>query len=472
MKMRMNALGLVAAVFAMTHVQGAEIDPAVYGFSPSAPAATNAVALQKALDGGHRTVRVTTPGVYNLDRPVFLDDATELSFGGGVVLQKATRYSNVLVNRGAWLGTTNRDITVRGLYIRVNGNDCMPPMESRAAGLRGHFAFYHIERLRVFDYRILDVMGGQYAFHIADFDDVILDGFDVRGNKDGIHVNAGRRFVVRNGITCTGDDGIALNANDWPSSAPCVGTIEDGVIENVIDLPGGKCNFARVLTGSTPEWRKGIVLQRGDTVRVGRNVYFVWMPVGTNTYVSTVAPTHTQGIWTDPAGTKFLYAQSDGCRTSSIRNVTFRNITIQSGRGFGCYWDSGSWARSMHPEVPVADMPTTQFMVDGLVSTGGSIFHGNSACDLILRGIRHPGTSPIVSLCGYSDSVGNSYDREMRNRVLLTDSLFGEKGATIAFSGAHTTAKVMVSGCLSEGPIRVVTGAGAKAEVSGQVEKK
>lgn len=97
---------------------GAEIDPADFGFSPDAPAATNAVALQKALDGGHRTVRVTKPGVYDLDRPVFLDDATDLSFGADVVLRKAVRYSNVLVNRGAWLGTTNRDITVRGRCIR------------------------------------------------------------------------------------------------------------------------------------------------------------------------------------------------------------------------------------------------------------------------------------------------------------------------------------------------------------------
>lgn len=444
--------------------QGAEVDPALFGFSPDAPAATNAVALQRALDGGHRTVRVTTPGVYNLDRPVYIDDATDLSFGADVILQKAAPYSNVLVNRGAWLGTTNCDITVRGLQIRVNGHDQKPPMESKAAGLRGHFAFYHINRLRVFDYRILDVMGCQYAFHIADFDDVILDGFDVRGDKDGIHINAGRRFVVRNGITCTGDDGIALNANDWPSSAPCVGTIADGVIENIIDLPGGRCNFARILTGATPEWREGIVLQRGETVRAGRNVYFTWMPVGTNTYVSTVMPTHTQGVWTDPNGLKFLYAQSDGCRTSSIRNVTFRNITLQSRRGFSCCWDCGIWARSMHPEVPREDLPVTELLIDGLVSTGGEIVSGNSACNLILRGIRHPGDASIVSLQGYRDTLGGRFDRPTESRVLLADSIFGEKGAVLGFARSNLTARVKVSGCLSDGPIRVVSSKGAKVE--------
>ena len=444
---------------------GAEVDPASFGFSPDAPAATNAVALQRALDGGCRTVRVTTSGVYGLDRTIFLDDATELSFGAGVVIRKDARYSNVFANRGAWQGATNHDITVRGLHIRVNGMDSLPPMESKAAGLRGHFAFYHINRLRVFDYRIFDVMGIQYAFHMADFDDVILDGFDVRGDKDGIHINAGRRFIVRNGITRTGDDGIALNASDWPSSAPCVGTIEDGVIENVIDLPGGRCNFARLLTGATPEWYKGIVLQRGDTVRVGRNVYFVWMPVGPKTYVSMVAPTHTQGIWTDPDGTQFLYAQSDGCRMSSIRNVTFRNINLQSGRGFGCLWDAGSWARSIHPNVPDVDRPVMQVMVDGLASTGGTVFYGNSSCDLVLRGIRCPADKPLVAFDPYVDSIGGRRDVQMSWRILLTDSVFGEKGATLVFKGAYTAAKVMASGCLSEGPIRVV---GAHVEATGQ----
>jgi len=433
----------------------AEIDPAAYGFSPDASPETNAKALQKALDGGHRTVRVTTPGIYNLDRPVFIDDATDISFGPGIVLQKATRYSNVLVNRGAWLGTTNSDITVRGLYIRVNGMDNPPPLESKAAGLRGHFAFYHINRLRVFDYRILDVMGCQYAFHIADFDDVILDGFDVRGNKDGIHINAGRRFVVRNGITCTGDDGVALNASDWPSSAPCVGTIEDGVIENIVDLPGGRCNFARVLTGGIPEWRKGIVLQRGEAVRHGQNVYFTWMPVGTNTYVSTMPPTHTQGIWADPNGLKFLYAQSNGCRQSSIRNVIFRNLSLQAGRGFSCSWDRGGWARSMHPEVPDEDVPVTQITIDGAVSTGGWIVSGNSSCDVILRGLRHPGGAPIVSLKGYED-------RRMKNRLIMSDCIFGDKDATVTYYGSHTTAEVAVRNCLTDAKIVVRGVDGAK----------
>ena len=36
----------------------------------------------------------------------------------------------------------------------------------------------------------------------------MLDGFEIRGAKDGVHINAGRKFVVRNGTVETGDDGL------------------------------------------------------------------------------------------------------------------------------------------------------------------------------------------------------------------------------------------------------------------------
>jgi len=113
----MNWLVVPCALVMVLSASGEEIDPADFGFSPDAPAATNALALQKALDGGHRTVRVTKPGVYNLDRPVFIDDATDLSFGADVVLQKAKRYSNVLVNRGCLSDGPIRVVSSKGAKV-------------------------------------------------------------------------------------------------------------------------------------------------------------------------------------------------------------------------------------------------------------------------------------------------------------------------------------------------------------------
>ena len=447
-------------------VDGPVVNAADYGFSPVAAPADNVRALQRALDGGHRTVRVTKPGVYRLDATVYLDDATHLIFGPGVVLQKAAKYSNVLVNRGAYTGVTNFDIRLDGVTVLVNGHDEMPSLNSKAAGLRAQVSFYHIRRLHVTNLKIQDFKYCQYAFQVADFEDFLLDGFDVRGDRDGIHVNCGRRFVVRNGVCCTQDDGVALNANDWPTSAPCVGPIEDGLIENIVDLPGGACNFARVLTGSTPEWHTGIVLQRGDTVRHGKNVYFVNMPVGTNTYVSTVAPTHGQGLWTSPDGIEFLYAQSDGCRTSYIRNVHFRNITLKGNRGILATWDGTAWARSMHPEVPVADMPVTEFSMDGVESTGGCLVRGRGHLDLKLSNIRYPADQLMIAMHPYGD-------RALTCRVAVTNLvLTGEgKSPTLEFDGAHTEAEVLASGVTGGKGLSVLSTRNAKVTCRGESRK-
>ena len=444
-------------------VDGPEVEAADYGFSPVAAPADNVRALQRALDGGYRTVRVTKPGIYRLDATVYLDDATHLIFGPGVELHKAARYSNVLVNRGAYTGVTNVDIRVDGVSIHVDGNDEMPPLDSKAAGVRAQLAFYHVRRLQVTDLKILDFKYCQYAFQVADFEDFLLDGFDVRGDRDGIHINCGRRFVVRNGICRTLDDGIALNATDWPTSAPCVGPIEDGVIENIVDLPGGSCNFARVLTGSTPEWHRGIVLQRGDTVRHGRNVYFVNMPVGTNTYVSTVAPTHGQGEWTSPDGIVFLYAQSDGCRTSSIRNVRFRNITLKGNRGILCTWDGTEWARSMHPDVPVEDMPVTEFSIDGLTSAGGSLVRGRGHLDLRLSNIRYPADQLMIAMHPYGD-------RKLRCRVAVTNLTLtgGGSSPTFEFDGPNTEAEVEARGVVGGAGLSVLSTRNAKVTYRGK----
>ncbi|MDO5320115.1 MAG: hypothetical protein Q4G65_15930 [bacterium] len=90
--------------------------------------------------------------------------------------------------------------------------------------------------------------------------------------------------------------------------------------------------------------------------------------------------------------------------------------------------------------------------------------HGNCACDLMLHGIRHSGREPLVSLGGYGE-------RTLRNRILLTGSMFGPNGAKLSFAGAKTHARVLVEGCLSDGPIQVVTDRGATAEVLGQANQ-
>ena len=86
-----------------------------------------------------------------------------------------------------------------------------------------------------------------------------------------MHLGTGKNFAVRNGVCATYDDGVALNAQDYPSSQPMQGDIVDGVVENVTDLHKEKTggNSVRMLSGAWPDWHPGMSLKNGDTVRHG-----------------------------------------------------------------------------------------------------------------------------------------------------------------------------------------------------------
>ena len=184
----------------------AAVDPASFGFSPDAKPEVNAAALQKALDGGKKEVRVTKPGTYLLDRTVYIDSDTRLVFEAGVVLKKATKYANVLVNRGAFNFYANTNITVKGLNISVNNMQSVPPPDSNAPGLRGQLAFYRVNRVHVENFRCEDLGTYQYCIHFVDFSDIVVENFTILGGKDGVHLNCGKNFVVRNGYCRTDDD--------------------------------------------------------------------------------------------------------------------------------------------------------------------------------------------------------------------------------------------------------------------------
>ena len=455
--------GEEAKAFAETGI----VEPAEFGFAPDAPAATNAAALQKALDGGKKWVRVSRPGVYGLDRTVFIDSDTEIDFAPGVILQKRAAYANILVNRGAFQYAWNTNITVRGLRISVNGFQSIPGPDSAAPGLRGQFALYHVRHARIYDFTCLDIEGGQYCFQIAGFEDVILDGFEIRGKKDGVHVNAGKCFAIRNGILETGDDGIALNAGDWPGGCtPVMGSIEDGVIENIRDMAGGKCNFARVITGVWTDWHKGMLLQRGDIFRVGKNVYAVHpMPLGTNEYVSLTAPTHTHGVWKSPEGIQFQFLQNDGETRADIRNVVFRDLFLYSGRSISCSWELGEWARLIHPEIKQSDLPVCDITVENVFSpTPCPVIRGNSCATLRLDNIRANG--PIVSLSSLRAHPATW-------RVICTGTYFGpreNREPDFRFGGTNGDLDLQIGSALQDRDVRLsIAGTLASARVRGEV---
>lgn len=454
----MKAILTIVLMMAMTAV-AETVDPASFGLSPDAEPSVNVAAMRKALTGGNRTVKVSKRGVYRVDDSIFFDDDTVLECVPGVVFQRTRNYPNVFVNRAAYEGGVNRNITIRNLEISVNGFEGRPGLETRCFGLRGNVAFFHVQNVKVYGFVCRDMEAGCYAIHFADFDGFVLDGFEILGKKDGVHLNGGKNFIIRNGVLRTGDDGIALNASDWPSSAPFIGTIENGLVENIVDLEGGTCNFVRVLTGAVPEWHEGIVVRRGEPVRVGKRIYFVEGPVSKQEYVSRTMPQHTQGSWKSPEGVSFLFLQDDGCRTMDIRNVVLRNLTMHARRGIMCYMDDNPWARSLHPEVPAADMPHTQFTLENvLATTDYPVIFGNGNLDASIKNVFRAQAAPLVSM-------GTFNGRPVVQRIRVSGLTCPEKGVDFVFRGAGIDAKVVLESVGATRKPILKSGDGAKAEI-------
>ena len=95
---------------------------AEFGFLPGAAPGKNVRALQEALDRTG-TVRVTTPGVYDLDGTVLIGSDTALECGAGVYFRRAGSFCHLLLNKGALRRSYDHGIRISGLKVICNGND-------------------------------------------------------------------------------------------------------------------------------------------------------------------------------------------------------------------------------------------------------------------------------------------------------------------------------------------------------------
>jgi hypothetical protein len=106
------------------------------------------------------------------------------------------------------------------------------------------------------------------------------------------------RFTIRNGTFETGDHAIALNGHDYAVGNPELGWIEDGVIENMHDLPNPKRQtgyFCRMLAGAWIDWQSGMEVQQSDTVVSEGRLYRVQANPDGTLYRSVTRPTHQTG---------------------------------------------------------------------------------------------------------------------------------------------------------------------------------
>ena len=333
-------------------------DAKMFGFSPWASGVENAIALQKTIDQGG-TIVVSEPGIYNIASTLYIGSNTSLIFGNGVSLKKVNEkgaFAQLIINKGALTKTYDENITIEGLHLIVNRVD---NCSDKVLGLRGHVGFYYVKDLKLKGFRCFDLTGCQYGLHISRFEDVIIEDVIIKGQKDGIHFGPGKRFTIRDGVFQTFDDAIALNGQDYSTSNPEMGWIEDGIIENCYDLNQEKTvgYFCRLLAGGWIDWKKGMKVQQSDAVVSNGRIYRVKMEPDGTLYESVTKPDFESGTKVLD-GIIWVMMQEEIAYTAGVRNVIFRNIQLEKPRiPFSIEFNMGRYNRSYYSgaEVPVQE---------------------------------------------------------------------------------------------------------------------
>ena len=327
-----------------------------FGFMPHNSGVENCKALQRAIDKTG-TIYVHQPGEYKIAGTVFIGSHTTIKFGNGVFLKKVNEvgeFSHVILNKGALTKSYDEHIRIENLYIIVNNIDVR---KYEVFGLNGQLAFHYIKDLVIEGFRCMDIGKLQFGIHICTFEDIIIKDLIIKGDKDGVHLGKGKRFLISNGVFETFDDAIALNAQDFDIGNPELGWIEDGVIENCYDLDDNKeikvGYFCRVLAGGWHDWYKGIEVQKSDTVVSDGKLYRVSAEPDGTRYISLTKPTHSRGE-KNIDGICWVMAQDTVEYTVGVRNIIFKNIFLSKPRvGFAFHFSDNKYNRSYYKDSKV-----------------------------------------------------------------------------------------------------------------------
>lgn len=267
-------------------------------------------ALQRALDGGNRTV-VIPPGTYLIRTSLLLDSGTTVRAARDAVIRLADGAGTsvdvfLLSNRDRRAGT--RDLVIEGGIWDGNNptNRRGDPKKTLPCYTGVAMNFINVQGLVL---RQLVIRNPEsYAIracHLRDFriEDIGFDFSALRPNQDGVHLNGFcERGVIRNlralSEHATNDDMVALNADDgdprdWAFQQDMeYGPIRDITVEN-IHAPSA-FSLVRILSNVSPIENVTI-----DGVVGGARFYVVNMD-----------------RWRFPAG------------GGKIRNVTLRNFRV------------------------------------------------------------------------------------------------------------------------------------------------
>lgn len=335
-------------------------DAAVFGFLPENSAEANKAAFQQCLDEGGRII-VSRPGMYRVCGTMLIKANTNLSFAKGVIISREKPAEGkdpqpLLMNAGALDGSIDENISIKGLLLQCNGMGGNLE-DTLVVGLRGELAFLGVKKLTIKNSQVLGYPDSNFGIQVCDFENILLENLHIEGIHDAIHLGAGRDFIIRNSQFRTDNDAVAMNALDFPRNSPRIGWIENGLIDNCVDLPDPDAAvigyFARMTAGSFKEWEEGMPIQhQGDAVLHNGRIYRSNGLRAHGEMPSTVPPTHSSGtrkladghVWT-------MLQDKDITLAAGVRNILFRNIHLQRPRhlGFNLHFDHSDWNRSFYP---------------------------------------------------------------------------------------------------------------------------
>lgn len=315
-------------------------------------ASDNVIALNDALTN-HRSVMITTPGVYEIDNTIWIPSNTRLEFVAGCTVKKATgsNFTFVFANTGITTVTRNTNITVlgNGLIIDQNGEDDIT--QGLSYRMRGLVNFFHVDNLTLDGFNHTGGGAGQFFGHLGDITNFSIKNMNVETLKAAFQFQ-GKCFdgLLEDIVTDSWDDSLALNALDWSVVSASVGNIERVIIRRWTDnqiVHGAFANGCRMQPGSWDDWGTGVTYNLSDFCVNNGNVY---VKSSATAQVSSVAPTHADGKITGADNIEWWWVQTGSEKAACIKDITYEDINVNaSSRHIGVQNGDDDTYRSIFP---------------------------------------------------------------------------------------------------------------------------
>jgi len=303
-----------------------------YGFNPSASAEENAIAWN-SIPGEGFMIKITQPGVYEIDTTLWLKSNTTYDFCSGVTIKKATGsdFSYIFANDAYLNNKRNENIIITADSLRLQIND----IESRAGPLPrifGQISLYQLDNFEVNGIYCNDHGTDQFFFTMSDVTNGTIKNMSIIGTKDGIDLIGSVSDITMDSIYIqTSDDGLFIGCAGYPGNTPTIGDIDNITISNLSDSASNSTNAMtiRVDAFSWTGWDSLNVYQSGDIVVSDSKIYHK-MDNGQDT--GRYAPTHISGIDTLADGIQWRYVKNGIDTTANVTNLTFKDSKLSGKR--------------------------------------------------------------------------------------------------------------------------------------------